>query len=64
MDRVFFGFFYRIFYDDDIKTPLLLISGADLVYGICQYAFTFLLRAGFIFSSISEELSYRKSFIL
>ncbi|HIV22405.1 MAG TPA: rod shape-determining protein MreD [Candidatus Merdiplasma excrementigallinarum] len=40
----FSGFFYRIFYDDDIKTPLLLISGADLVYGICQYAFTFLLR--------------------
>ena len=40
----FSGFFYRIFYDDDIKTPLLLISGADLVYGISQYAFTFLLR--------------------
>ncbi len=40
----FAGFFYRIFYDDDIKTPLLLISVADLFYGFCQYCFTFLLR--------------------
>lgn len=38
------GYFYRIFYDDDIKTPLLLISVADLLYGGCQYFFTFLIR--------------------
>ena len=40
----FAGYFYRIFYDDDIKTPLLLISAADLIYGISQYVFTFLFR--------------------
>ena len=40
----FSGNFYRIFYDDDIKTPLLLISVADLFYGLCQYGFTFLFR--------------------
>lgn len=40
----FSGYFYRIFYDDDIKTPLLLITVADLFYGICQYFFTFLIR--------------------
>lgn len=40
----FSGFFYRIFYDDDIKTPLLLISICDLAYGIIQYGFRFLLR--------------------
>lgn len=40
----FSGYFYRIFYDDDIKTPLLLISAADLLYGLIQYGFTFLLR--------------------
>ncbi len=40
----FSGYFYRIFYDDDIKTPLLLISASDLVYGIIQYIFRFLLR--------------------
>ncbi|MCC8104300.1 MAG: rod shape-determining protein MreD [Clostridiales bacterium] len=40
----FGGYFYRIFYDDDIKTPLLLISVCDLAYGIVQYLFRFLLR--------------------
>lgn len=38
------GYFYRIFYDDDIKTPLFLISVCDLVYGILQYGFLFLMR--------------------
>lgn len=40
----FAGYFYRIFYDDDIKTPLLLISVADLAYGVGYYVFTFLFR--------------------
>ncbi len=40
----FSGFFYRIFYDDDIKTPIFLISITDLVYGIVQYILMFLLR--------------------
>ncbi len=40
----FSGYFYRIFYDDDIKTPLLLISVSDLAYGVIQYGFRFLLR--------------------
>ncbi|MDD6614503.1 MAG: rod shape-determining protein MreD [Lachnospiraceae bacterium] len=40
----FSGNFYRIFYDDDIKTPIFLISICDLVYGILQYGFMFLLR--------------------
>ncbi|MDD2958297.1 MAG: rod shape-determining protein MreD [Lachnospiraceae bacterium] len=40
----FAGYFYRIFYDDDIKTPLLLVSVSDLIFGIVQYLFTFLLR--------------------
>lgn len=40
----FSGNFYRIFYDDDIKTPLFLISVSDVVYGIVQYGFLFLMR--------------------
>lgn len=40
----FSGYFYRIFYDDDIKTPLFLISISDLAYGVIQYGFMFLLR--------------------
>ena len=38
------GFLYRIFYDDDIKTPLLLAAAAEIFYGLYQYVFTFLLR--------------------
>lgn len=40
----FSGNFYRIFYDDDIKTPLFLISVSDIVYGIAQYVFLFMMR--------------------
>lgn len=40
----FSGYFYRIFYDDDIKTPLFLISISDCAYGVIQYGFRFLLR--------------------
>lgn len=39
-----FGNAYRIFYDDDIKTPLLFITLADLLYGIIYYFFQFALR--------------------
>ncbi len=38
------GCFYRIFYDDDIKTPLLLVSLADLAYGTAVYILQFLIR--------------------
>lgn len=38
------GYSYRIFYDDDIKTPVLLVGISDLVYGFAQYLFTFLMR--------------------
>ena len=44
MTGYFAGYTYRIFYDDDIKTPLLLIGICDLAYGICQYVTTFLIR--------------------
>ena len=33
----FSGYFYRIFYDDDIKTPLFLISISDVAYGCLLY---------------------------
>ena len=38
------GFGYRIFYDDDIKTPVMMVCLADLAYGLYQYLFSFLLR--------------------
>lgn len=38
------GFCYRIFYDDDIKMPVILIVVSDIGYGIAMYLFQFLLR--------------------
>ncbi len=38
------GYTYRIFYDDDIKTPLLLIGLCDIAYGLYQYITTFIVR--------------------
>ncbi len=38
------GCCYRIFYDDDIKTALLLVALGDLVYGCYIYAATYLMR--------------------
>jgi len=40
----FSGYCYRIFYDDDIKTPLMLVTIGDLVYGMYIYIGTFLIR--------------------
>ena len=40
----FNGFCYRIFYDDDIKMPVLLIAFSDLVYDLVVYLFQFFLR--------------------
>lgn len=38
------GYCYRIFYDDDIKMPVLLTTISDFCYGILVYTFQFLLR--------------------
>ena len=43
------GFFQRIFYDDDIKLPLGLLTGSELAYGFCMYFFFFFLRSKFNF---------------
>ena len=38
------GYCYRIFYDDDIKMPVLLIALSDIAYGMIIYIFQFLFR--------------------
>lgn len=43
------GFFEQMYFDEDIKLPLLLIVLNDLIYGICIYFFSFLLRSDFNF---------------
>lgn len=43
------GFFNRIFFKEDVKLPLALITGSDLTYGLICYILLFLLRGRFHF---------------
>lgn len=43
------GIFEQIYFDEDIKLPLFLIAGTDLMYGAVVYFLTFLLRSDFNF---------------
>ncbi len=43
------GIFYKIFYPQDIKLPLVLISASEIVYGFISYFLLFLLRSRFQF---------------
>lgn len=38
------GFFYKIYYDNKIRVPLLLVAGGDAVYSLAVYGLQFLLR--------------------
>ncbi len=38
------GYAFRIYYDDDIKIPVILVAGGDLLYNLAVYALQFLLR--------------------
>lgn len=41
------GFFQKRFYPDDIKLPMLLIGGSDIVYNLVVYLVMFLFRSRF-----------------
>lgn len=43
------GTFHRMFFDDDIKLPLVLIGASDLLYGLTVYVCLFMLQGEFIF---------------
>ncbi|MEG2985950.1 MAG: rod shape-determining protein MreD [Lachnospiraceae bacterium] len=43
------GLFQRLFYDEDVKLPLVLIAASELVYGVVIYLFLFLMRSKFEF---------------
>lgn len=44
------GCFKRLFYDEDIKLPLVLIAGSELAYGLIVYFCFFLMQGDFRFS--------------
>ncbi len=43
------GLFHNIFYPDDIKLPLIMITASDLTYSMVVYILMFLLRSRFDF---------------
>ncbi|MBR5508866.1 MAG: rod shape-determining protein MreD [Lachnospiraceae bacterium] len=43
------GYFNRIFYGDDIKLPISLISLSELAYGLGTYMIMFMMRSRFAF---------------
>lgn len=43
------GFFKRVFYDEDIKLPIGLISVSEFLYSITVYVFLFMLKSDFKF---------------
>lgn len=46
----FNGTFHRMFFDDDIKFPLVLVGISDLIYSAIGYLCLFMLQGKFIFS--------------
>lgn len=40
----FSGYACRIYYDDKVRVPMLLVAGSDLFYNIAVYGLQFLLR--------------------
>lgn len=43
------GLFHMVFYDEDIKMPMVWVGLCELVYGFSVYFFMFLLRSKFDF---------------
>lgn len=57
----FCGFYTHIYFDEDIKVPLLLVGGTDFCYNIVIYIAKFLLRGrlnfgGYLMSVIIPEV--------
>ena len=43
------GLFHRVFYDEDIKLPMIWIALSELIYGLSVYFFMFLMKFYCIF---------------
>lgn len=52
----FCGFFAKIYFDEDVKVPLLLLAGGDLFYNIVMYVTGFLLRGKYSFPGYLKQI--------
>lgn len=57
------GFLYKVYYDEDIKVPMVLVAVSDLIYGVVVYGLQFMLRGrlnfmGYVQHIIVPEIVY------
>ena len=57
------GAFERLFYDDDIKLPIILIGASEIIYSLVMYGCMYMLQGDFLFGNylykiILPELVY------
>ncbi|MCI5649078.1 MAG: rod shape-determining protein MreD [Fusicatenibacter sp.] len=50
------GFFCKVFYDEDIKVPMVLVAVSDLAYNFVVYVLQFLLRVRLSFFDYLEHI--------
>ena len=50
------GFFKQVFYDEDVKLPIVLISVSEFLYSIAVYVFLFMLKSDFKFGYHSGDI--------
>lgn len=49
------GFLYKVFYDEDVKVPMVLVAVSDAAYGLIVYGLQFMMRGRLdIFSYIGR----------
>lgn len=50
------GMFKRLFYDEDIKLPIILIACSEFVYGLIMYACMYMLQGDFLFGNYLSHI--------
>ena len=50
------GFLYKVFYDEDIKVPVILIGISDLAYSMIVYILQFLIRVRLDFADYLQHI--------
>ena len=50
------GFLYKVFYDEDIKVPVILIGLSDFVYCVVTYTLQFLMRVRLDFMGYFQHI--------
>ncbi len=50
------GFVYKMFFDEDVKVPMVLVAGSDIAYGVIKYGLQFMLRGRLDFFSYLQHI--------